>query len=89
MGALNFDDIGRLPTPGDNAAIAARRLDDGTQFVWVVEDGELTVHQRQVSVGEVTGTEGIRVTSGLEPGDRIVVTGVTQLREGMKIRLMN
>ena len=61
--------------------------DDGTQYVWVVGE-DLTVTQREVSIGVVTGTASIIVTAGLEPGQRIATTGVTQLREGMQIRLM-
>jgi altronate dehydratase len=30
---LNFQDIGRIPSPGDNVAIATKNLDAGTQFV--------------------------------------------------------
>jgi multidrug efflux pump subunit AcrA (membrane-fusion protein) len=30
----------------------------------------------------------INVTGGLEPGERVVVAGVSFLREGMKVRLL-
>jgi RND family efflux transporter MFP subunit len=63
--------------------------DDGTQYVWVVNEGELTVQQREVAVGEVTGSSSIRIVDGRAAGERIATTGVTQLREGMKIRLMD
>lgn len=63
--------------------------DTGEQFVWVVEPGDMTVHQRKIDVGEVTGTGSIRILGGLSPGERIAVAAVHHLREGMKIRLMD
>jgi multidrug efflux pump subunit AcrA (membrane-fusion protein) len=38
-----------------------------------------------VKLGEATGGH-IEIVSGLEPGERIAVAGVTFLREGMKVR---
>lgn len=34
MGVMNFQDIGRIPSPGDNAAIATTNLDAGTRFIF-------------------------------------------------------
>ena len=62
--------------------------ENGNQFVWVVDETTLTVHKREVQVGSITGTQGIEIESGLQPGERIAVAAVTQLREGMKIRLI-
>jgi len=55
--------------------------------VWVVDEAAMTVSPRPVQVGTLSGRD-IVVTSGLEPGDRVVVAGVPFLREGMKVRLM-
>jgi RND family efflux transporter MFP subunit len=52
--------------------------------VWVVGPDQ-TVAPRPVKVGAVTGSR-IEIVEGLQPGDRIVVAGVTQLREGQKVR---
>jgi len=52
--------------------------------VWVVGPAQ-TVSPRPVKVGAVTGGR-IEIVDGLQPGDRIVVAGVTQLREGQKVR---
>lgn len=41
MEAINFQDIGRLPTPGDNVAIATKNLEAGTSVVQ--EDKEYTL----------------------------------------------
>jgi RND family efflux transporter MFP subunit len=52
--------------------------------VWVVGPDQ-KVNPRPVKVGAVTGSR-IEIVEGLQPGDRIVVAGVTQLREGQKVR---
>jgi multidrug efflux pump subunit AcrA (membrane-fusion protein) len=39
-----------------------------------------------VKVGPLTGSEDIVVTEGLKGGETIVTAGITQLREGMKVR---
>lgn len=58
---------------------------DDAPFVWVVapEDGE--VARRLLRIGEVSGTR-IAVLEGLEPGERIAVSGVHHLRAGMRVR---
>lgn len=60
-------------------------------FVYVIneaEDGTLTVEQRQVSTGAVR--EGrVEITQGLQPGERVVRTGLVKLRNGMAVRIDN
>jgi RND family efflux transporter MFP subunit len=58
--------------------------DTGEKVVWVVSP-EMSVHQRTVTAGDVTGGQ-IEIVDGLEPGERIAVAGVSFLREGMKVR---
>ena len=48
----------------------------------------MTLHRTRVEVGVVTGISDITILSGLSAGDRIVVAGVTTLREGMQVSLM-
>jgi RND family efflux transporter MFP subunit len=81
---------------GERAATAAEFVvpsialfagDAGEQIVWVVDPADNTVHRREVQAGEVTGEGSIRITSGLSAGERIVVTGVNQLREGQEVRV--
>jgi len=56
-------------------------------FVWVVDTGSKTVKRRPVEVGEL-GDTGIPVTGGLEAGERVVTAGVSYLREGQKVKLL-
>ncbi|MEE8557733.1 MAG: efflux RND transporter periplasmic adaptor subunit, partial [Myxococcota bacterium] len=57
----------------------------GEAFVWVVDPSTMEVHRTHVVVGELSGSK-VEVRSGLASGDRIAVSGVHQLREGMQVR---
>jgi len=85
-GSRDQEDTGEYIVPA--SAIFASE-DGETQYVWVVNPGEMTVHRREVAIGQVTGTGSVEILDGLAAGDRIVVTGVSHLSEGRKIRLMD
>lgn len=63
---------------------AVMKDSQGDQVAWVMGT-DSTVSRRRVKVGEPTGSD-IEIVEGLEPGDRVVVAGVSFLRDGMKIR---
>jgi RND family efflux transporter MFP subunit len=63
---------------------ALHREPSGQQVVWVVGAGQ-AVSRRPVKIGDAMGAD-VEILEGLAPGDRIVVAGVTFLREGMKVR---
>jgi len=67
-------------------AIAVLNDADGKSYVWVLDKKNMTVHKTVVKVGPLTGSEDIVVTDGLKGGETIVTAGVTQLRDGMKVR---
>jgi RND family efflux transporter MFP subunit len=67
-------------------AIAVVSDESGQAHVWVYDSETTTVSQQKVTVGGLTGTKDIEIVDGLNPGDTIAVTGVGQLREGMKVR---
>ena len=52
-------------------------------YVWVVKP-DSTVTVRNITVGTSEGDQS-EVTSGLEPGETIVITGVDRLQEGSKV----
>jgi RND family efflux transporter MFP subunit len=54
------------------------------QVVWVIGDDQ-AVSRRPVKTGRALAGE-IEITAGLQPGERIVVAGVRQLRDGMQVR---
>ena len=70
-------------------AIAVVTGDGPDQYVWVVDQNDLTVHKRIVKVGSVTGQKEIEILGGLKAGEMIAVTGMTQLREGMQVTLLD
>jgi RND family efflux transporter MFP subunit len=60
---------------------------NGMYFAFAAEPGQggaLVARQRQVEVGEVVGNEYI-VRSGLEPGDRLVVSGIQMIGDGAPV----
>ena len=60
---------------------------NGQPFVFVAErdGGQLVARQRPIQVGEIIGND-YRVTDGLQPDDRVVVSGVQRLINGVPIR---
>lgn len=74
--------------PRDNRILvpisAVCKLDTGEQAVWVLEPDGI-VRARRVAMGVARGGD-VEILQGLSPGERIVVAGVTFLREGMKVR---
>jgi multidrug efflux pump subunit AcrA (membrane-fusion protein) len=58
---------------------------EGQARVWVIDTGTMTAKGTDVTVGQLTGDE-VEVQSGLAPGVSIAISGVQQLREGMKVR---
>jgi len=59
---------------------------DNQTWVWIVDEQNTTVSKREVTIGELTD-HGVKVLSGLNPGDRIVTAGVHYLKEGLKVRI--
>ena len=58
---------------------------DGGTHVWKVSGDTMTVTMTPVIVGQMTGSE-IEILEGLEAGDRVAVSGVQHLAEGMRVR---
>ena len=64
---------------------AVQARPDGSPQVWVFNPETQTAHARGITVGQ-PGTEGVEILSGLEDGEQIITTGLSQLREGMPVR---
>lgn len=54
----------------------------GERIVFVEKDG--VAHARTVSIGVLEG-DRVQITSGLEPGDDLIVTGQTEVEEGTRV----
>jgi multidrug efflux pump subunit AcrA (membrane-fusion protein) len=59
----------------------------GQTFAFVVEsDGKQTVaRQRAVRLGEILGNRYV-VLDGIEPGEKVIVTGVQMLADGVPVK---
>jgi membrane fusion protein (multidrug efflux system) len=50
----------------------------------VEKDG--VVQARTISIGAIEGDK-VQITKGLQPGDHLIVTGQTEVEEGMKVQV--
>lgn len=67
--------------------LSALTRDNAEQtIVWTVDRMAATVHARPVKV-DTFSDSGIKVSSGLNPGDLVVVAGTQFMAEDMKVRL--
>ena len=64
---------------------ALAESEDGP-VAYVVDQANKVVHKTAVSVAGIAES-GVRIASGLRPGDMVVTAGVQFLRDGMRIRL--
>lgn len=61
---------------------------EGGTYVWVVGVDD-HVMRREVTLGELFGSDRVVIDRGVQPGDRIVTAGVYRLREGDRVRILN
>lgn len=74
--------------PGLTIPIVATNRINGQYFCFVAEpgpNGQLIARQRPVQVGDIQGNDYI-VKSGLQPGDRVIVSGVQKIADGAPVR---
>ncbi len=66
--------------------------DDSGTFVYVYEssaDGDSgLVHKREVKTGVFTVNE-VEIISGLKPGEKVITAGLSQIYEGLEVRLLD
>jgi RND family efflux transporter MFP subunit len=65
--------------------VATAGDEQGNAYVWLVDPESMQVSRRQVTLGEIFDAS-VRITSGLQNGDRIAISGVASLQEGVKVR---
>jgi RND family efflux transporter MFP subunit len=74
-----MEDVVQIPA---NAIVGGN---DGGSFVWLVDKDTMTVSRAPVTAGQMSGST-IAILDGLSAGDRIAVSGVHLLAEGMQVR---
>jgi RND family efflux transporter MFP subunit len=74
--------------PGITVPVIAVTRVSGQFFAFVAEqdNGKLVAHQRPLELGEIVGND-YAVTSGLKPGDQVIVAGTQNLTDGAPIRI--
>jgi len=58
---------------------------DGKPNTWLLDPETMMVQRTPVKLGELTGNE-VEILEGLAAGDQVVISGVSQLRDGMQVR---
>ncbi|MDP1663520.1 MAG: efflux RND transporter periplasmic adaptor subunit [Methylobacter sp.] len=69
-------------------AIAVIADSAGKPQVWVIDPQTQKVQRRAVTTGDLSGSDSIRIVSGLNPDETIAVSGVSKLREGQRVRAL-
>jgi RND family efflux transporter MFP subunit len=69
------------------SAVFSREGNDKS-YVWVIDEGTMTVKRREVTVGELTD-HGVQIKAGLEPGEWIATAGVFYLFEDRQVRILD
>jgi RND family efflux transporter MFP subunit len=59
-----------------------------SSFVWIVDEGAMTLSKRQVTVG-MPSRFGILIREGIEPGEWLVIAGVHSVKEGQVVRILD
>ena len=72
---------------GVEVPISATFADGDQTYVWVIDEAGGVVSRRAVSPGMLTN-HGLRLTSGVEPGEWVVTAGVNYLSEGQQVRIL-
>jgi RND family efflux transporter MFP subunit len=64
---------------------AAQADESGQAYVWQVDPEAMTVSRKPVELGPLTG-DRVLLSSGVSEGDLVAISGVTALREDMRVR---
>jgi RND family efflux transporter MFP subunit len=85
LGATTTAKLGKDQTPILRLPASAVLAKDGANFVWVVDQPAGTVSLQKIDA--IVDQTGIRVTSGLAPGARVVTAGIHSLKPGQHVRI--
>ncbi len=65
--------------------VTALFSEDGQTFVWVYDSATQKVARREVTTGKLAGEGRINIVSGLQPGEHVVVAGVTLIGDNERV----
>ncbi|CAG1021304.1 Multidrug resistance protein MdtE [Patescibacteria group bacterium] len=88
--SIELDEVNNIISPAVDSnvvipLIAVSADNAGNSTVWVV-DKNMAVHRRAVKTNKLTGSDSIRITSGLKTGETIAISGVSKLQENQIVR---
>jgi multidrug efflux system membrane fusion protein len=69
-------------------AIAVFADDTGHSQVWVIDPQTMKAQRREVTTGDLSGSDSIRIVSGLNADETIAISGVSTLSEGQTVRAL-
>ena len=67
-------------------AIAVLDAPGNKPYVWLLDKDTSTARKVPVTIGRLEGSKNIVVKEGLKGGETLIIAGITQLEEGMKVR---
>jgi multidrug efflux pump subunit AcrA (membrane-fusion protein) len=73
-----------VPVKAIKLPTSALRLEAGATSVWVLDPNTMTVKAQAIEVNTAEGNDAV-VTSGLQNGDQVVLSGVHVLTAGQKV----
>ena len=83
---LREEKLAEVGVSGFMVPVSAVAADaQGNAYAWRIDPDSMTVSRVAVELGSMSGDE-VRVLNGLNGGDRIAISGVHHLREGMQVR---
>jgi RND family efflux transporter MFP subunit len=89
--SIEFDDTAvntaAVSETGATIPLIAVSADNASHStVWLVDEKTMTTHRKEVKTGELSGSDNIRINSGLKTGDIIAISGVSKLHENQLVR---
>jgi multidrug efflux system membrane fusion protein len=69
-------------------AIAVLADNAGRSYVWVIDPQTMKAQRREVTTGDLSGSDSIRIVSGLNADETIAISGVSTLSEGQTVRAL-
>jgi len=81
---VSLPSVGATGAPHITLPTSALRMEGGATSVWVFDPSTMTVKPQTVEVKTADGNDAV-VTSGLQSGDQVVVSGVHVLTPGQKV----
>lgn len=69
-------------------AIAVLADNAGRSYVWVIDPQTMKAQRREVITGDLSGSDSIRIVSGLNADETIAISGVSTLSEGQTVRAL-